>query len=31
MVRACIEIGRKHGHSMEILDLSGGYPAGEID
>lgn len=31
MAKACIEIGRKYGHSMEILDLGGGYPAGEID
>lgn len=31
MARACIEIGRKHGHSMEILDLGGGFPAGEVD
>jgi len=31
MARACIQIGRKFGHPMEILDLGGGFPAGEID
>lgn len=31
MARACMEIGRKYGHSMEILDLGGGFPAGEMD
>jgi hypothetical protein len=30
MARACLEIGRKYGHKMEILDLGGGFPAGEI-
>jgi diaminopimelate decarboxylase len=25
-----MEIGRKFGHRMDILDLGGGYPAGEI-
>jgi len=23
-------IGREYGHKMEILDLGGGYPAGEL-
>jgi len=23
----CMEIGKKHGHKMEVLDLGGGYPA----
>lgn len=31
MARACLEVGRKYGHSMEILDLGGGFPAGEVD
>lgn len=31
MAKACLEIGRKYGHSMEILDMGGGYPGGEID
>jgi len=26
-----MEIGRKHGHNMEVLDLGGGFPAGEIN
>jgi diaminopimelate decarboxylase len=30
LARSCIEIGRQTGHSMEILDLGGGFPAGEI-
>ncbi len=30
MARKCIEIGRQYGHNMEILDLGGGYPAGEL-
>lgn len=25
-----MEIGRKYGHAMNILDLGGGYPAGEL-
>lgn len=25
---ACMEIGRKIGHNMEVLDLGGGFPAG---
>lgn len=31
MAKACMEIGRKYGHSMEILDLGGGFPAGDMD
>ena len=31
MARACIKIGRQYGHKMEILDLGGGFPAGELD
>lgn len=30
LARSCLFIGRKYGHSMEILDLGGGFPAGEI-
>jgi diaminopimelate decarboxylase len=28
--RDCIRIGRKYGHTMEILDIGGGFPSGEI-
>ena len=31
IARQCIEIGRKVGHPMEILDLGGGYPAGDLN
>ena len=31
MARACITVGRQFGHKMEILDLGGGFPAGELD
>lgn len=31
LARACLEIGRKYGHKMEVLDIGGGFPAGEID
>jgi len=31
MARACITIGRQFGHKMEILDLGGGFPAGELN
>jgi diaminopimelate decarboxylase len=27
----CMELGRKHGHNMEVLDLGGGFPAGELN
>lgn len=30
MARACIEIGRKYGHSMEVMDIGGGFPQGEL-
>jgi len=30
MARECISIGRSYGHSMEILDLGGGYPSGDL-
>jgi len=30
LARNCIKIGRKYGHSMEIMDLGGGYPAGDL-
>jgi diaminopimelate decarboxylase len=29
--QACMEIGRKHGHNMETLDLGGGFPAGDLN
>ena len=28
--RQCIEIGRQYGHEMKILDIGGGFPAGEL-
>jgi diaminopimelate decarboxylase len=28
--RKCIEIGRYHDHEMKLLDIGGGFPAGEI-
>ncbi len=31
MARACMKIGREFDHKMEILDLGGGFPAGELD
>jgi len=31
LARNCIKIGRKYGHSMEILDMGGGYPAGDLN
>jgi len=31
MARACIGLGRQYGHKMEILDLGGGYPAGDLN
>lgn len=30
LARKCIKIGRMYGHSMEILDLGGGYPSGDL-
>ena len=29
--QVCMEIGRNFGHRMEILDLGGGYPAGDLN
>lgn len=31
IARKCIEIGRQYGHAMEILDLGGGYPSGDLN
>lgn len=31
MARKCIKIGRKYGHAMEVLDLGGGYPSGDLN
>jgi len=28
--KSCMEMGRKIGHDMEILDLGGGYPAASL-
>lgn len=30
LARSCLSIGRQMGHRMEILDLGGGFPAGEL-
>jgi diaminopimelate decarboxylase len=31
MARKCMEIGRLCGHEMNVLDLGGGFPAGELN
>jgi diaminopimelate decarboxylase len=31
MARYCIKTGREFGHSMEFLDLGGGYPASDLN
>jgi len=28
MAKSCIVLGRKYGHSMEVLNMGGGYPSG---
>jgi diaminopimelate decarboxylase len=28
--RQCMRIGREYGHPMDILDIGGGFPAGEL-
>jgi len=30
LAKECIRIGRTYGHKMEILDLGGGFPSGEL-
>lgn len=30
IAKACILKGREIGHNMEVLDLGGGFPAGEL-
>ena len=30
LARECIKIGRQFGHPMELLDVGGGFPSGEI-
>lgn len=30
LARSCLEIGRKYGHTMETLDVGGGFPSGEL-
>jgi len=30
LAKECIKIGRSYGHSMEIMDLGGGFPSGEL-
>ncbi len=31
LARKCIEIGRKYGHPMNIMDIGGGFAAAEIN
>jgi len=31
MARECIRVGRKYGHTMEILDLGGGFPSNDLN
>lgn len=28
--RSCIEIGRRYGHEMDLLDIGGGFPSGDL-
>lgn len=28
--RKCMEIGRKYGHDMDILNVGGGFPHGDL-
>lgn len=28
--RNCIEIGRTYGHAMNVMDIGGGFPSGEL-
>jgi len=30
VAKACMELGRKMGHNMQVLDLGGGYPASSL-
>lgn len=30
LARSCIEIGRKYNHKMEIMDVGGGFPSGDL-
>lgn len=31
LARACMKVGRDIGHQMELLDIGGGFPAGELN
>jgi len=31
LARSCMEIGRRYNHSMETLDVGGGFPSGELN
>lgn len=30
LARRCMEIGRMHGHTMNLLDIGGGFPVGDL-
>ena len=30
LARSCLEIGRKYGHEMTLLDIGGGFPSGDL-
>jgi diaminopimelate decarboxylase len=30
MARKCLKIGRYYGHCMDIMDIGGGFPAGDM-
>lgn len=30
LARSCLEVGRKYGHKMEIMDVGGGFPSGDL-
>jgi len=31
LARRCMEIGRKYGHEMTLMDVGGGFPAGDLN
>jgi len=30
LARSCLEIGRKYGHIMTLMDIGGGFPNGDL-
>lgn len=30
LARSCLEIGRKYNHKMELMDVGGGFPSGDL-